>query len=462
MVKKIAISTIDDTLLTAYRDYHHLQLSTRATMWNRRTQHTCNTGQLVVAIAIASATAVAILCVFAMRPLNTPRYANGIAVCDSWGCRVTNGTLAGGAPFVRLRGVCVTEDRIDFLPIDASNAHLLGRELRTACVGATSTAELLCHELLLYNMRVHVSVNATLACPPSPLVRGRTFLLDTAVRPFYQFGHSLSRFVQFHSIHEKFDTIILNRVRRLPGGRGHGYDETHLSAIYNATVRDRAAGATVLSGGTDVLHCVEDLWTLPAYERPFFSAADAEAWRATVRRRGWAPAEDTSNPPCPPPRALLLARGELARRGFANAHVLHTVAAELAVAKLNVVAVGSSDSTAAQAAIFRSAGLIISGHSSQLKNLIFARPHTAVVEITGEYVPDGTASPFSEGMDELGVHYVQSRHHWPNLTACGTSCSPGRDRNAVLTLNATLLRDALLRAITLQRTACPMMRYDGS
>ena len=52
---------------------------------------------------------------------------------------------------------------------------------------------------------------------------------------------------------------------------------------------------------------------------------------------------------------------------------------------VSLVTVDGSTSSREQARIFSSAGLILSAHSSQMVNVVFAHQSAALVEVTGEY-----------------------------------------------------------------------------
>ena len=125
---------------------------------------------------------------------------------------------------------------------------------------------------------------------------------------------------------------------------------------------------------------------------------------------------------------------------------------------LEQVRVGRLNTTAETVALFRSCSFFVTTHSSQLKSLYFSLPNTAVVEVTGTFIPEGEASPFSFGMPELGIHYVNSKLHGTNLTKCGEPCAKN-DKNSIITVNVTKLRSDMTTMIEAQRKACPGLVY---
>ena len=402
-------------------------------------------------------------------PMNTSSSRALGSMCDTWGCRVDHGLTSRGSPFIRMANVCVRKRSIAFLPF-ASEAESLRSQMAHCCAHKSQKAlappltdeyceasrhrDPLCSNLLLYDMKLLVHDNATVSNPPSPLLPGRTYLLDTAIVGWYQFGHSFTKFVQLAVSDQVFNTIVINRMGRLPGGLHHGMWENHSRTIFDMTVAQQGV-PIVLTGDGET--CATELWTFPYYERAISSRASGDEWRSLIRRVGL-----SNNARCPPGRAAFLTRGEGSRRGILNPGLIGSVAAEFGIPRIDLVTINSLNTTAEHAALFSSFGLIISGHSSQLKNVAFAAPHTAVIELNGEHIADYRVSPFEDGVQHIDVHYVVSRHHYANWTACGTACKhphPTLDRDAPLTLNATLLRDAFKRALAAQHAACPGVLY---
>ena len=243
--------------------------------------------------------------------------------------------------------------------------------------------------------------------------RGSHVLVDTYVKG-HQIGHWIEKLVLLHSVllHaplypalSSVDGIIFNRLdpplteheafvlrvatARLPSA----LDARHM-------LWSRDFESTVVSTGARVVgsRCFERVTYSPLLATIAHSAADANAYRARAYALAW---QDSAARPeerqllasslrplsetCPPPRALLLFRAEdmwPRRRLILNGHELAVaVLAELGI-HFELVTISASNTTAEQLALFASAGLVVSSHSSQLANVVFAPPRAAVVEVT--------------------------------------------------------------------------------
>jgi len=287
---------------------------------------------------------------------------------------------------------------------------------------------------------------------PISWIEGVSFTVDTAIHNFYQYGHAVSRFVQAAVLDASLNVsrFVLSKHHRPPGGPR----EQNLEGIYNMTVG--ASGVPVVFTAGRPL-CVRELVHIPDYERGLWTRQQGQRWRSIVSR-----ALELTWAKCPPPRAVLLTRpasdvpGRI--RAITNPHVLHDVARQLGIPRIDNVTIGGANTTRETATFFSSFGLMISTHSSQLKSLLFAAPNAAVVEVVGTFIKPGASSPFEANMAELGVHYHMSRFHTTNLIACRT-CLNGNDKDSDVTLNATLLLVALADVLQRQKVECPNMRY---
>ena len=113
---------------------------------------------------------------------------------------------------------------------------------------------------------------------------------------------------------------------------------------------------------------------------------------------------------CPPSTAILIFRADRAilNQGELLAHLKQ---------KYNLLvhptAISGSTSSADQARIFASAGLILSPHSSQLVNVMFAHSSAAVIEVTGEYYN----LDFARYATSMGVYFRYAiGGHFPGAT----------------------------------------------
>ena len=381
------------------------------------------------------------------------------SVCSQWRYRVSSGMFSTGAPFIRVHDVCVQDTNIWFLFVSQEEAKGYHDCIAQCCYPSklqkTHCNRLripyaLCQNLHLYKMFIS-ALNRTFDDLPSPLISGRTYLLDTAIEMRYQFGHSVSKFVQLYSLNEKFEHIMINRVDRLPGGFHYGFNETNLRNLFDLTV-DRLNTSVILAKSNFV--CVEELWWVPNYEQMFFSWSVAQQWRTLLNNQ-----YGLRFPKCPPARALFLQRTEGMRRRVINADVIDQLAKELGIT-LERAYIGSHNTTFEHIQLFSSFGFLISTHSSALKALIFASPNAIVIEVVGRYIPEWRASPFQLGTEFLDIHYIVSKGHSANWSSCIGYCHPPEmDRDADLFVNITSLRSALHEAIASQRRICPLLRY---
>lgn len=384
----------------------------------------------------------------------------GLKFCSKWTCRVNEGSFPLGAPFIQVNNVCVRNNELIFLSFSPENAEI-SRKLLSKCCNFSNTKinecdlldrrSAICHSLALHEMRVSIA-NNTYDRYPSPILRGRTILLDTAIVGRYHYGHSVSKFIQLAALNETFDQIVINRMGRFPGGFQHGSNENNTREIFDFTVR--SLGIPIILTGPNVT-CVEDLWMIPNYEQMIFSTSAANRWRSLIKRKF-----GVSYKKCPPGQAFLLERQEGTLRRIINSDIVDKVASEFGIRHVKRVSISSMNSTIEHIKLFSSFGFLVSSHSSALKTLAFANPNAVVIEVVGEFLGSWRLSPFEVGMKFLNIHYVVSRNHRANRTACGMHCLPPRsDVHAPLIANITLLRKAFRLGLSLQRHACPQQSY---
>ena len=313
----------------------------------------------------------------------------------------------------------------------------------------------ICFAQVLYGLDIQIA-NFTVT-NVSMNVTGRTFLLDTYVKDWYQFGHATSKFAQLWSINERFDNIVMNRNSYWPGNRkGHYSGEEHIGVIFNVTVRDPAAvtNTPIILTPSGGFLCVTKFWHAIDPEKMFFSFADGMRWRGLLADKFGIESQQ-----CPPPRAAILQRYEgTSLRGFTNELLIDSVAAEFGIKHVHRVRIGSMNNTRQHTELFSSIGLLFTTHTSQTKNLIFSRPNTAVVELTARFL-HGRISGQSEGLDFLNITYISSKYHNVNVTGDRCDRPDIADVHCRLTLNATLLRESIASALAIQRRSCPWLMY---
>jgi len=109
---------------------------------------------------------------------------------------------------------------------------------------------------------------------------------------------------------------------------------------------------------------------------------------------------------CPPPRVMILYRNEPLnrRRLILNQDRVEDLLRRYGIRHFEKVTVGSESSSQEQASLFADYGLIISSHSSQLVNTLFAQSSTAVIEVA----PAFFNYDFGEMANQMGLKYFIS------------------------------------------------------
>eukprot|EP00042_Codosiga_hollandica_P034335 m.239764 g.239764 ORF g.239764 m.239764 type:complete len:247 (-) comp54383_c0_seq1:70-810(-) len=114
---------------------------------------------------------------------------------------------------------------------------------------------------------------------------------------------------------------------------------------------------------------------------------------------------------CPTPSGVVLVRKEgHGLRLVKNPDVLDRVLTKAGI-KYRNVSLNYDTTSMFQISIFSNFGLIISSHSSQLKNSVFANDNTIILETK----PVMFADSFSDGTEHLNIIYKHSIGHAPDL-----------------------------------------------
>ena len=123
---------------------------------------------------------------------------------------------------------------------------------------------------------------------------------------------------------------------------------------------------------------------------------DTMAMRATAYARYGI---DTLSHRCPPRRITLLTR---ANRRILNQQQLLDWLTATFHKEVHVVEISSQSTPREQVEVFARSGLLLASHSSQLVNVLFSHPRSAMVEVAPEYYN----SDFSEYAHGMGVHFT--------------------------------------------------------
>jgi hypothetical protein len=262
------------------------------------------------------------------------------------------------------------------------------------------------------------------------------FILDTAV-DFYQFGHTISKLLQFVSLSlwathfappsngmcsRPFVTAgIFSRIDGRPVPKSI---QQWIEFVSETRAAQRAADILTTSRRTvfdalkkNIAHpnqgpqsCAKRAYLVLDYEQYFFRSFDATYLSTEAERL-------LGHPKCPKDgqsagkRGMLLVRTEgSGGRALTNVSQVKYLVQSVFGVSLDSVVIDSTTDIRLQSQVFRQYGLIISSHSSQLKNLALACPCTIVIEINAL---DGTREPFSVGLHHRNMVYVQSSQHNP-------------------------------------------------
>ena len=140
--------------------------------------------------------------------------------------------------------------------------------------------------------------------------------------------------------------------------------------------------------------CFKRLSWTPHYGHYGHALSDTAALRQAALKR----ANVTSTHRCPPAKALIVIRAE-------NRRIINLPAVVALLDKYGIAydqaTITAATPSAEQAALFRNHGLILSVHSSQLANVVFAPLNSVVIEMSPEFFnPD-----FAQYATEMGLNY---------------------------------------------------------
>ncbi|KAJ3088518.1 hypothetical protein HK100_008016 [Physocladia obscura] len=159
--------------------------------------------------------------------------------------------------------------------------------------------------------------------------------------------------------------------------------------------------------------CFTRLYSSTQSETYAQSPADLAVFRTTAER---VLGLDITRRQCPPSRALILVRDKNNSRSRTIVNLWHVqkLLAAKGITQIDTRNMSGSMTLAEQAAAISQYGLIISSHSSQLTNLLFAHTHAAVMELGVVY---------KRGFRHLGrmagLRYVNSVGHKPERVGYG-------------------------------------------
>jgi len=222
---------------------------------------------------------------------------------------------------------------------------------------------------------------------------GTSLLIDTYLQSPH-FGHVANRAVQSRLVLDALaqageapDRIMMFKQSRFPSSR------RPLSAPLTSLVVG-ALGHRWLARNASVFRSDMEAWKIVCmeraievrnvFERKFANAQSLERWSHIVRE--WNPADAASDDAgaCADVRApvVVLQRVEgQGLRAIGDFAVLERVFRELGVCAYVNASFGASATFESQAALFANFSLLVSVHSSQLVNLLWAHPLSATLEL---------------------------------------------------------------------------------
>lgn len=266
-----------------------------------------------------------------------------------------------------------------------------------------------------------------------PVLPGPWFNFDTWVT-VPQFGHVTSKLMQYYNLRlllkncgiqpdikifmshftQKSSTFLsspnkdnLHLFTSIVFGQNHSFSElvNQNKVVFLSHLSAHERHFEVLPKAT----CFQDFIQVGSFEVTFLSRFAATMWRRDV----FAQYSDIIKYPlseCPSTvRVINLQRSEVSNlREIKNFYVIDAIIRKYGWTYENVT-VNSTSSDIAALQLFSSCSLMITPHSSQLKNLVFARKGAVVVELRPG--ANEVANPFGDGLEHTDVIYKFSRGH---------------------------------------------------
>lgn len=224
-----------------------------------------------------------------------------------------------------------------------------------------------------------------------------------------QFGHCMVRLMQAWLLtrRKRFDILLAYRLPRFPKG-------THLRTLWDAVLgkeflQEQMWMADDIKALPHQVLCVDTAVEVGDYETFFFTSMHALMWRSWLTKTFGLVFPSK----CPPPVAAVLTREHMRvrKRLILNYEIIGKVLSRVGITQYKNVTCRDDASFIDQVSVFQGFGLMISSHSSQLKNLVFASPGAIVIETKTGPVSDA----FSRSTDQLGLFFVHSYPHIPTL-----------------------------------------------
>lgn len=281
-----------------------------------------------------------------------------------------------------------------------------------------------------------------------------------------QFGHTMSKFIQaivlqlatLRHLPTTVDTLVLtSKSRHVMKFSDHlEFMFAILSDLFPVVYRNQRDYINQPFGNL----CFKTAYIVKNSERYFSSRQEAVAFRQLIQQKLSSCYRKELGRPldlnriCPIARAVVLQRAEGAGlRSILNYGVVGRVLARHGIRTYENISINGVTSSLKQIDMFATFGLMISSHSSQLKNLAFAADFSIVIETT---VKGFYKDAFSTGTQYANIIYAHSQGHISEKAINTTSADFNHRRllESNYWLDEALFERDLMVALGKQRLQC--------
>ena len=224
---------------------------------------------------------------------------------------------------------------------------------------------------------------------------GTTVVIDTFLTKGH-FGHVIARALQTRGLIESMtlqgaapERVFWFRQSRYPSSRRPA--SWPLTALVVKLMGEKYTARNASAYGRPDLHdswkwaCMERAIDVrDVFERTFASKEELVRWHAF--RKEWNPSGEFDDAKCPRDAVVVLQREDgRGDRSMRNQGAMTDAMRAMGICAYVNGSVGSNTPVSAQARLFETYGLLISAHSSQLRNVIWSHPLSAKLEIRQTY-----------------------------------------------------------------------------
>ena len=295
-----------------------------------------------------------------------------------------------------------------------------------------------CHCLFVAPFAVPIVIHATDVKPQADIdLQGLTHIFDTLYFRYRQFGHYLSKLLQtFHFL----SMAPFNQSLNVHGSPWHATCESHLCQLERFVM-----DSLPLVHPDSKLVCVANgLIPHPRdYETTFWTEEQWRNWRQRLSMKF-----NISFPACPKDMVVVLTRISygVPRQLFAMEAISEALI-ENGITCYSVVELNHTGSLADQMHLFNNVGMMIATHGSYFKNMAYATPGSAFIEVAAD--PSlRKHQPWRAGLSMSGIVFKTSHGH-----TYEPSCRHSRKYDCGVVVNKTLLSTTIKEALIAQQYA---------